>query len=413
MKIYLVGGAVRDRLLGREVGERDWVVVGASAEALRRQGFKPVGKDFPVFLHPKSGEEYALARTERKTAPGYHGFEFHTDPDVTLEDDLARRDLTINAMAEDAAGNLIDPHGGQADLEARRLRHVSPAFREDPVRILRVARFAARLAPMGFEVAGGTRALMAEMVAGGEADHLVPERVWKELARALGEPRPDVFVRVLRDCGALARVLPELDRLFGIPQPARWHPEVDTGAHVLLALRAAAAMGASPKGVFCVLVHDLGKAATPADVLPSHVGHETRGVPLVEAACKRLGVPRAWRELAVLVTREHLNVHRAFELKPATLVKLLTSLDAWRRPGRLCEVLTACEADARGRRGNDRAAYPQADFIRRAHAAAAAVRVDPGGRQGPEIGRELRRARVAAVRASRQIAEEQRAGPGG
>jgi len=266
------------------------------------------------------------------------------------------------------------------------------------VRILRIARFAARYAPLGFEVAPDTRELMCEMVAAGEADHLVPERVWKELARAMGEPRPDAFVRVLRDCGALERVLPEVDALFGVPQPERWHPEIDTGEHVLMALRAATRMHADPDVVFCVLVHDLGKALTPADVLPSHVGHEGRGVPLVKAACDRLGAPRAWRELAVLVTREHLNVHRAFELKPATVIKLLTALDAWRRPERLRGVLVACKADARGRLGNEEAEYPQAAYLERVHAAAAAVKVDTKGREGPEIGRELHRARISAAR---------------
>ncbi|MGH8272372.1 MAG: multifunctional CCA addition/repair protein, partial [Gammaproteobacteria bacterium] len=272
MKTWLVGGAVRDRLLGLAVGERDWVVVGANPEDLRALGYKPVGKDFPVFLHPQTGEEYALARTERKTAPGYHGFEFHAAPDVTLEEDLRRRDLTVNAMAEDEDGNFVDPYGGREDLAARCLRHVSPAFREDPVRILRVARFAARLAPLGFTIAPETLVLMREMVAVGEADHLVAERVWQEMARALGAEWPDVFVRTLRDCGALARVLPEVDRLFGVPQPERWHPEIDSGAHVLLALRAAARMQAAPEVVFAVLMHDLGKAETPAAELPSHVG---------------------------------------------------------------------------------------------------------------------------------------------
>jgi tRNA nucleotidyltransferase (CCA-adding enzyme) len=407
MKIYLVGGAVRDRLLGRAVGDRDWVVVGADSQTLLDRGFKAVGKDFPVFLHPETGEEYALARTERKTAPGYHGFEFHATADVTLADDLKRRDLTINAMAEDEAGDLVDPWGGRADLEARLLRHVSPAFREDPVRILRIARFAARYAPLGFTVAPDTLTLMGEMVATGEVDHLVPERVWKELSRAMGEPCPDAFVRVLRDCGALERLLPEVDALFGIPQPERWHPEIDTGEHVLMALRAAAGMDAPPEVVFCVLVHDLGKAQTPTDVLPSHVGHEGRGVPLVKAVCERLGAPRAWRELAVLVTREHLNVHRAFELKPATLIKLLTALDAWRRPERLPKLLAACKADARGRLGNEKAEYPQATFLESVHAAAAAVKADTAGREGPEIGRELHRARINTAREVKQSSDTQ------
>ncbi len=398
MKIWLVGGAVRDRLLGLPVRERDWVVVGATRDGMLAAGYKPVGKDFPVFLHPDTGEEYALARTERKTAPGYHGFEFHAAPDVTLEDDLRRRDLTVNAMAEDESGNLVDPWGGQADLAARRLRHVSPAFREDPVRILRLARFAARFGPLGFTVAPETLALMREMVAAGEADHLVPERVWKELARAMAGPCPDAFVRVLRDAGALARVLPEVDRLFGIPQPERWHPEIDTGEHVLLALRAAAAMKAAPETVFAVLVHDLGKAATPAAELPRHTAHDARGVPLVAAVCGRLGAPRAWRELALAVTREHLKIHRALELRPKTLIDLLTALDAWRRPERFAQVLAACAADTRGRRGNENAEYPPAAYLERVRAAAAAVRVETKELSGPEIGRALREARIAAAR---------------
>jgi tRNA nucleotidyltransferase (CCA-adding enzyme) len=396
VKTWLVGGAVRDRLLGLPVGERDWVVGGATAEEMLAAGYKPVGKDFPVFLHPETGEEYALARTERKTAPGYHGFEFHAAPDVTLEEDLKRRDLTINAMAEGEDGQIVDPWGGREDLAARRLRHVSPAFREDPVRILRIARFAARFAPLGFSVAPETLSLMGEMVAAGEADHLVPERVWKELARAMGEPRPDTFIRVLRASGALARVLPEVDALFGVPQPARWHPEIDAGEHVLLALRAAA--GAAPETVFAVLMHDLGKAATPPEELPRHIAHDARGVPLVRAACERLGAPRTWRELALAVTREHLNVHRAFELRPATVVQLLARLDVWRRPERFRQVLGACAADTRGRQGNEAAEYPQAAYLERMRAATAAVRVETENRSGPEIARALEQARITAAR---------------
>jgi len=397
MKTYLVGGAVRDRLLGLAVRERDWVVVGATPEAMRELGYRSVGKDFPVFLHPKTGEEYALARTERKVGPGYHGFEFHAAPDVTLEQDLTRRDLTINAMAENTDGTLVDPCGGRADLEARRLRHVSPAFREDPVRILRVARFAARFAPLGFSVAPETLALMREMVAAGEADHLVPERVWQELARAFAEPRPDVFIAVLRECGALARVLPEVDRLFGVPQPEKYHPEVDTGAHVLLALAAAARRGSAPEVVFAVLVHDLGKGLTPDDTLPRHVGHEARGVPLVRDVCARLGAPRAWRELAVAVTREHLNVHRAFQLRPATVVRLLGAVDAWRRPERFALFLEACAADARGRTGCEDEPYRQADYLEAVRAAAADVQVDMEGLTGPAIGKAIEAARVEAA----------------
>jgi len=402
MNIYLVGGAVRDRLLGQAEGDRDWVVVGATAETMRARGYRSVGKDFPVFLHPDSGEEYALARTERKTGPGYHGFEFHADPGVTLEQDLERRDLTINAMAEDEHGTLIDPYGGHEDIVARRLRHVSPAFREDPVRILRVARFAARFTPLGFGVAPETLALMREMVEAGEADHLVPERVWQELARACAEPCPDAFIEVLRECGALARILPEVDALFGVPQPERWHPEIDTGAHLLLALAAAGRAREAPETVFAVLVHDLGKGVTPQHQLPKHVGHEARGVPLVRAVCDRLGAPRAWRELALAVTREHLNVHRAFELKPSTVVRLLTAVDAWRRPGRFHRFLAACRADARGRAGSESAGYPQADYLAAVHEAAAAVRVDTGGLSGPQIGAAIEKARIAVAKAVRE-----------
>ncbi len=398
MNIYLVGGAVRDRLLGQPVGDRDWVVVGATAGTMRERGYRSVGKDFPVFLHPESGEEYALARTERKIGPGYHGFEFHAEPDVTLEQDLERRDLTINAMAEDEHGELIDPFGGREDLAARRLRHVSPAFREDPVRVLRVARFAARFGPLGFSVAPETMALMREMVEAGEVDHLVPERVWAELSRACAEPCPEAFVEVLRECGALARILPEVDALFGVPQPERWHPEIDTGAHLLLALAAAAQAGEAPETVFAVLVHDLGKGLTPEKLLPGHAGHEARGVPLVRGLCDRLGAPRAWRDLAVAVTREHLNVHRAFGLKPSTVIRLLTAVDAWRRPERFGQFLAACRADARGRAGNEAADYPQADYLEAVREAAAAVRVETGGRSGPEIGAAIEEARIEVAR---------------
>ncbi len=402
MKVYLVGGAVRDRLLGQPVGDRDWVVVGATAEAMLEQGYRPVGKDFPVFLHPETGEEYALARTERKVAPGYHGFEFHAAPDVTLEQDLERRDLTINAMAEDGEGRVVDPFGGQEDLSARRLRHVSSAFREDPVRILRVARFAARFVPLGFSVAPETLALMREMVEAGEADHLVPERVWAELARACAEPAPEAFVEVLRECGALERILPEVDALFGVPQSPQWHPEIDTGAHLLLALAAAARAGEDPETVFAVLVHDLGKGLTPQDVLPRHLGHEARGVPLVRRLCERLGVPNGWRDLAIAVTREHLNVHRAFELKPATVIRLFTAVDAWRRPERFARFLAACRADARGRAGNENATYEQADYLDAVRAEAAPVRVATEGLSGPEIGEAIEKARVAVAQSVKE-----------
>ncbi|MBA1149005.1 multifunctional CCA addition/repair protein [Ectothiorhodospiraceae bacterium WFHF3C12] len=403
---YLVGGAVRDRRLGRPVHERDWVVVGATPEAMRAAGFKPVGKDFPVFLHPETGEEYALARTERKTAPGYHGFEFHASPQVTLEEDLARRDLTINAMAETPEGDLVDPYGGAADLDARLLRHVSPAFAEDPVRILRLARFAARFRPLGFTVAEETMALCRQMVADGEVDALVAERVWQELARALMEDRPDTFIRVLRDCGALARILPEVDRLFGVPQPEQYHPEVDTGEHILLVLQRCAALQAPLEVRFAALVHDLGKGLTPGEELPSHVGHEERGLEPVKGLCERLRTPRACRDLALHVTREHLNCHRALELRPAKVVDLLQRLDVFRKPDRLERFLLACQADAQGRTGLEERPYPQADFLRRAHEAAAGVDAGPfveQGLQGPAIKAAMREEQIRRVKALKDM----------
>ena len=400
MQVYLVGGAVRDRLLGREVKERDWVVVGATPAELERAGYLPVGRDFPVFLHPQTKEEHALARLERKTGPGYRGFSTEFSPDVTLEDDLRRRDLTINAMAEDPGGKIIDPHGGQRDIEARLLRHVSEAFVEDPVRILRVARFAARYASLGFSVAAETLALMRRMVESGEANALVAERVWAETEKALGEPRPDVFVSVLRDCGALKVVYPELDALFGVPQPEKWHPEIDTGVHQLMALRAAVKLGGGVAVRFAVLMHDLGKATTPPDVLPSHHGHEDAGVALVETLCARLRVPNQMRELAVITARYHTHVHRALELRAATVLKTLESCDALRRPERFADFLLACEADARGRLGFEERDYPQRAFFARARERAAAVTLTAGervGRTGEQIGEELRRRRVAAI----------------
>jgi tRNA nucleotidyltransferase (CCA-adding enzyme) len=402
MQVYLVGGAVRDRLLGRPVKERDWVVVGATPEELLRLGYEPVGREFPVFLHPHTHEEHALARLERKVAPGYRGFTTQFAPTVTLEEDLQRRDLTINAMAEDENGALVDPYGGQADLKARVLRHVSPAFVEDPVRILRVARFAARYADLGFHVAPETLELMRRITAEGEAATLVPERVWQETERALGEMRPEVFFEVLRACGALAVIFPEIDALFGVPQPPRWHPEIDTGVHVMLALRYAATRDASGPVRFAVLTHDLGKAATPKADWPSHRGHEEFGVPLILELCDRLKVPNAHRELAVLTARYHTLVHRAFELKAATILTLLENCDALRRRERFGELLLACEADARGRTGREQEPYPQADYLRAALAAAAAVTLTAEERQGlpgPAIGEELRRRRLAAISA--------------
>jgi tRNA nucleotidyltransferase (CCA-adding enzyme) len=402
MRVYLVGGAVRDKLLGRAVRERDWVVVGAAPEELERAGYQPVGREFPVFLHPTTHEEYALARLERKVAPGYRGFTTQSSPEVTLEDDLRRRDLTINAMAEDEHGQIIDPYGGQADLAARLLRHVSEAFIEDPVRILRVARFAARYAGLGFRVADETLELMRRMTAAGEVNALVPERVWQETERALGESRPDVFFETLRSCGALAVIFPELDALFGVPQPPRWHPEIDTGVHVMLALRQAAQAGASHAVRFAVLVHDLGKGCTPRDKWPSHHGHEELGVPRIEALCGRLKVPNGHRELGILAARQHTLVHRALELKPTTLLKLLEECDAFRRPERFAELLAACEADARGRTGLENAPYPQVAYLVAAQAAAAAVTLSEDEKRdlkGAALGEALRRRRLQAVTA--------------
>lgn len=400
MQTYLVGGAVRDRLLGLEVSDRDWVVVGATPEQMREQGYRPVGADFPVFLHPETSEEYALARTERKSGHGYHGFVFHADENVTLEDDLQRRDLTVNAIAEDANGTLIDPYGGQRDIQQRVLRHVSAAFVEDPVRVLRIARYYARFKPLGFRVADETRTLMRQMVDNGEVDQLVPERVWAEMQRSLALPQPQYFFELLRECGALARILPELDALFGVPQPPTHHPEIDTGVHTLMALAQAARLQAATIVRFALLCHDFGKALTPADVLPGHRGHEQAGVVPVQTCCERLGVPREFREVALLVTRWHLHVHRAARLKPATVLKVLEAADAFRRPQRLDYLLLASEADARGRTGLEERDYPQAALFRKALEAAAGIdtgAIVASGKRGPQVGEELRRQRIAAI----------------
>ncbi|MEJ2686862.1 MAG: multifunctional CCA addition/repair protein [Gammaproteobacteria bacterium] len=402
MQIYLVGGAVRDRLLDLPVKERDWVVVGATAEQMETLGYRPVGKDFPVFLHPETHEEYALARTERKTGPGYRGFTVHASPEVTLEEDLQRRDLTINAMAEDNAGRLVDPFHGQRDLDARVLRHVSPAFVEDPVRVLRVARFAARYAHLGFQVAEETNALMARMVTDGEVDHLVPERVWQETVKALGARNPARFFEVLRECGALARVFPEIERLFGVPQPPAHHPEVDTGVHTLMVVTQAARLTPDTRVRFAALVHDLGKGTTPADILPRHIGHEERSVELVRDLCKRLRIPNEYRDLALIVARYHGRCHRVAELRPATVLETLERLDAFRRPERFEQFLTACEADARGRAGLEERPYPQGGCLRAARAAAAAVNpadVMAEGLSGAAIGKALQDRRLQAVKA--------------
>ena len=382
METYLVGGAVRDKLLGLPVTDRDWVVVGATPEQMIEQGFRPVGRDFPVFLHPETNEEYALARTERKTGPGYTGFSFHAAPDVTLEQDLQRRDLTINAMAMTPDGELIDPFGGEQDLHDGLLRHVSPAFVEDPVRILRVARFAARFARWGFRVAHGTHALMKRMVANGEVDALVPERVWTETVKALAEPNPERFFEVLRACGALARIFPEIDRLFGVPQPEAHHPEIDTGVHVMLVLQQAARLSNDTRVRFAALVHDLGKGATPEAEWPGHIAHEKRSARLVREMCERLRIPRDYRDLGVITAEYHTHCHRALELKPATLLKLLESTDAFRRRERFERFLLACEADARGRKGFEDQPYPQADYLRRALDTAAAVEARTWAEQG-------------------------------
>lgn len=401
MRTFLVGGAVRDKLLGRPVIDRDHVVVGAQPDELLALGYRPVGRDFPVFLHPVTGEEYALARTERKTGRGYHGFAFHADPDVTLEQDLARRDLTINAIAEDEQGMLVDPYGGVRDLEQRVLRHVSPAFVEDPVRLLRVARFAARFAPLGFTIAGETMTLLQHMVGDGEVDHLVPERVWAETRKALSEAQPSAFLRVLREAGALAVLFPEIDALYGVPQRAEFHPEIDTGVHQEMVLDMAAKLAPGNDLVgFCALTHDLGKALTPKEELPRHIGHEHRGVKPLRALAARLKVPTDYAELAELVCRQHLNAHRVFELKPATVLKLLTALDALRRPERLQTFLTACMADQRGRLGHEQDDYPQAAWLNRAREAAASVTSAAfvmQGLQGPSIGAAMQKARVQAI----------------
>ncbi len=421
MKTYLVGGAVRDALMGLPVQDRDWVVVGATPQELIDKGYLPVGRDFPVFLHPVSKEEYALARTERNTAPGYRGFAVHAAPDVTLEDDLARRDLTINSIAVHADstgdrsdfvmqnGDLVDPYGGRQDIAAKVLRHVTPAFREDPVRILRLARFAARFTD--FTVAPETMSLMCQMVADGEVDHLVAERVWQELSRGLMEAQPSRMFAVLRDCGALARLLPELDRLWGVPQSTEHHPEVDTGVHVMLVLDLAARLNASLPVRFACLTHDLGKGNTPAGVLPRHIGHEERGVRLLKGLCQRLRVPVECKELADVVAREHGNIHRSGSLNAAATVRLLERCDAIRKPARFTDVLQACECDARGRLGFQDAAYPQAARLALALQQALSIATDLiaadaqlAGATGPKIGEWIHKARAQAVQAGWSIA---------
>jgi tRNA nucleotidyltransferase (CCA-adding enzyme) len=400
MQYYQVGGAVRDEILGLKVKDRDWVVVGARPAQMQALGFKPVGKDFPVFLHPETHEEYALARTERKTAPGYHGFTVHAAPDVTLEQDLQRRDLTINAMARDESGRLIDPYGGASDLQNRLLRHVSPAFAEDPVRVLRLARFAARYADLSFSIAAETQTLLCQMVERGEVDALVPERVWAETVKALAEPWPRRYIEVLRECGALVRILPELDALFGVPQVAQHHPEIDTGIHVLMALDQVCALTDDTRVRFAVLMHDLGKGLTDPAIWPHHYEHEKRGAELLPEVCQRLRTPKEYRDLAVLSAELHTHCHRALELRPSTVVKLLERLDAFRRPQRFEQFLLTCEADARGRLGLEQRDYPQTDYLRQAFKAAEAVDIRAlavKNLPGPEMAQVVRQARVRAV----------------
>lgn len=430
MKRYLVGGAVRDALLGLQAKEQDWVVVGASPEEMVAAGYRPVGKDFPVFLHPETKEEHALARTERKSGRGYHGFTFHTGPEVTLEEDLIRRDLTINAIARDADGRLVDPYGGQRDLQARVLRHVSPAFAEDPLRVLRLARFAARFAPLGFSVAPETLALCRRLVNEGEIDHLVAERVWKETERALmqtlapplialgGEAmargcRPSVYFETLRACGALARLFPELDALFGVPQRADYHPEVDSGVHTLMCIDAAARLGFGLEVRVAALCHDFGKALTLPSRWPSHYGHDLAGVPLVERFCERLRVPKACREVALIHTREHLLVHQVRQLRPQTLLELLERMKAFKDERQFAQVCEACLCDARGRLGYEDCDYPQLDYLRAAAAEASQLQareVMAEGIQGAAIGPAL--AAKRGERLSAWVSRQRAADPG-
>ena len=397
LNIYCVGGAVRDRLLGLPVQDHDWVVVGSTPEEMIKRGYRPVGKDFPVFLHPDTHAEYALARTERKTSPGYKGFVIHASPEVTLEQDLLRRDFTVNAIAQDADGNLIDPYGGVDDLRAGILRHVSPAFNEDPVRILRAARFVARC---GFSIAPDTLELMQAMVSNGEVDALVPERVWQELSRGLMEKTPSRFFTVLHECGALAKILPEVDALFGVPQPPHYHPEIDCGIHTMMVLDNTAQHGYTLETRFAALVHDLGKGNTPKDILPRHIGHEARGEKILQGLCERLRVPVECRDLARIVIRFHSDVHRARELRPDTIVRLFQSCDVWRRPERFRQLLQVCASDAQGRTGHESDAYPQAEYLLQALQAAQEINAGEIAQQCQDknlISERVRLERMAAV----------------
>jgi len=407
MQVYLVGGAVRDQLLGLTVKERDWIVVGSTREELLRLNYREVGRDFPVFLHPESHEEYALARRERKVAPGYRGFTVEFGPEVTLVEDLARRDLTINAIAQAADGSLIDPYDGRGDLEARLLRHVSDAFVEDPVRVLRVARFAARFAPLGFSVAPETLALMQSMVEAGEIDSLVAERVWQETEKALRCPGASEFFKMLRKCGALKRIFPEVDALFGVPQPPEWHPEIDTGVHTMMVLDQAGLLSDDPRLRFAALVHDLGKGTTPPAEWPRHIGHEERSVALIEALATRMRIPSEYRDLSIIVARYHGIAHRAFELRAKTILEFLERADALRRPDRFSLALLACEADARGRTGMESKPYPQRQYLAAARDAAAAIKISPDDAiklTGPAIADQLHRRRSQAIEEIRDAA---------
>ena len=400
MEIYLVGGAVRDKLLGLPVIEKDWVVIGETPESMVKQGFRPVGKDFPVFLHPQSHDEYALARTERKTAPGYKGFTVHASPEISLEQDLIRRDLTINAIAMTPQGQLIDPYGGQQDINNRIFRHISPAFAEDPVRILRVARFAARYGHLGFTLAEETRELMQAMVVAGEVDYLVPERVWAELFKALKEQTPSAFFYTLKNCTALEKIFPEIGCLFGVPQPEKYHPEIDTGLHSMLCLEQAAQLSTSTEVRFAALVHDLGKGITPKENWPHHYGHEKIGLPILEKLCARLRVPNKFKALAMHVMQYHTHCHKAFELRASTLTDALAVLGAFKVNNTLSEFLLACEADAKGRTGLEHTPYPQAEMIKRAAKSAASIDTSAilnSELQGTQIGTAIRRLRIKAV----------------
>jgi len=405
MQVFLVGGAVRDKLLNIEVKDRDFVVINSTPEEMHQQGFTQVGKDFPVFLHPTSGEEYALARTERKQGKGYTGFTCYAGQDVSLEEDLIRRDLTINAIAESNEGEIVDPYSGQQDLQKKLLRHISPAFSEDPLRVLRVARFAARFAHLGFTIANETQQLMTTLAASGELAELTAERVWAETEKALHTDSPQVYFQVLRDCGALAVLFPEIDNLYGVPAPKRWHPEIDTGIHTLMVLEQASLLSTSLAFRFACLVHDLGKALTPKSEWPSHKGHGFKGLALIKKLCKRLKVPNECRDLALMVSEHHTTIHTAYELRPSTVVGIMDKCDAWRKPARFQQMLQCCVADSKGRTGFELLPYPTADYMWQAYQAAAAADVQAivkAGFTGAEIKEKLNEARIELVKQFKQ-----------